>query len=306
MGELLSVVALTLFAANALVVSVASPLVPQRLGFLIALAFNLVFSALVVAGQFAIGWGPTSIHWDAVALFAIGGLLTTYIGRRLLFFTVEAIGPSRATALQVTNPVFAGIVSWIFLGQALSSGAMLFIVCVLVGLAMTSRSPRPAGYVDASSVPTTSERVWHPAHIALAAGIVGAASHGIGNVVRGASIHAWNEPVIGGLIGAIVAVIIYLVLHVDIGRLRADLREADPRGRRLWMLSGCLSIAAQTILMAAMRYIDVVVAIVISTALPLIVMPISALLLKNTENIRPLTVGGAFLILIGVTGLVVL
>lgn len=318
MGEVLALLALLLFSANALLVSVVSPRLGQEIGFLLALGANVVFSGLVVLAQRVVASGPFVVQWDVFAMFAVGGLFTSYLGRRLFFLSVHAIGPSRATSLQITNPVFAGIISWVFLGERLGVDAIGFILAVILGLYLTTRvrAERPAPVVVGTGdapVPSLGdvERHGHPSgktsgalptrEIALA--LTGAFSYGVGNVIRSTGVREWNEPVLAGFVGAVAGTLAYLLLHTQVRSLVARVREADRLGVYLWGLSGVLTISAQIALIASTRYIPIAVAVVVAAALPVIVIPVSVLFLHNREAVTGRTVLGGLLILGGVAGL---
>ena len=126
----------------------------------------------------------------------------------------------------------------------------------------------------------------------------------MGNVVRGAGVREWAEPVVGSLVGAAAGLVVYALVATDLRKLGAAVRGADPVGRRLWVLSGVLTISAQTCLIAASQYVPVAVAVVISAAVPIVVLPVSVVFLRRTEAVGVTTAVGAVLVLAGVAGLV--
>ena len=298
-GELLAVGSLLLFSANVLMVGTMTRRVPQDLGFLIALVGNVAFAGLVVLGQYLVGGEDLAPEWDAFGLFVVGGLLTSYLGRWFFLRAVTTIGPTRATALQITNPVFAALAAWALLGEALPPVALLCGLAVLAGLYLTSR---PAGRPDPVSTRAGSRSI-PVAEIGLS--LLGAVAYGLGNVARGAGVRDWAAPVVGSLVGATAGLLLYALVNTDLRKLRSALRGADPVGRRLWFLSGVLTISAQTCLIASSLYIPVAVAVVISSAVPLVVLPVSVVFLRRTESVGVATGAGAGLILAGVAGLVV-
>ena len=298
-GELLAVTSLVLFSSNALLVGPAIKRLSQDLGFLLALASNVSLAALVVLGQYALLGGPGSPpEWDAIGMFAVGGLLTSYLGRWFWTRSIATIGPTRASAVQITNPLFAAVFAWILLDEALPPVAVLCLLSVLVGLNFTSyrrRDPelRPANPRGGSvTLPQ------------LGIGLLGALAYGLGNVARGAGVRDWQAPVVGSLIGAAVGLVAYGLVNTDLRKLRSAVRGADRAGRRLWLLSGVLTIGAQTCQIAATQYIPVAVAVVISVSVPVIVLPVSVLFLRRSEAIGLPTTAGVLLILVGVAGLV--
>jgi drug/metabolite transporter (DMT)-like permease len=298
-GELLAIGALLLFSSNALLVGPAIRRLPQDLGFLVSLASNVVLASTVVLGQYLVLGGPGSPpEWDAIGMFAVGGLLTSYLGRWFWTRSIATIGPTRASAIQVTNPFFAAVFAWILLDESLPPVAILCGLAVLVGLNLTSRRRASADPVDAEqrgrSVPLT--------HIGI--GLLGALAYGLGNVARGAGVRDWEAPIVGSFIGALVGLLAYALINTDLRKLTSAMRGADPTGRRLWLLSGALTIGAQTAQIAATQYIPVAIAVVISVAVPVVVLPVSVLFLRRSEAIGWSTTCGVLLMLAGVAGLV--
>ncbi|MFP5335871.1 MAG: EamA family transporter [Actinomycetes bacterium] len=296
-GELLAIAALLLFSMNALVVGPAIRRLPQDLGFLVSLASNVVFASTVVLGQYLVLGGPGSApEWDAIGMFAVGGVLTSYLGRWFWTKSIGAIGPTRASAIQVTNPFFAAVFAWILLDESLPPVAILCGLAVLVGLNLTARRRLAAGQDD------DSRRSVSLVHLGI--GLLGALAYGLGNVARGAGVRDWEAPIVGSFVGAVVGFLAYAVVHTDLRKLAGAVRAADRTGLRLWLFSGGLTIGAQTAQIAATQYIPVAIAVVISVAVPVVVLPVSVLFLGRSEAIGMSTTVGVLLILGGVAGLV--
>lgn len=298
MGELLAVTSCLLFSVNVLIIGPAAQRLSQDLGFLLALACNVAVAAVVVAVQYAVS-DPGPVHWGALGLFALGGLMTSYLGRWFLLRSVTTIGPTRASALQSTNPIFTGLAAWLILGETLPPEAVLCGITVLAGLYLTSRPTVATRWVATGRLGSQSIPI---ADVAL--GLLGAAAYGLGNVARGAAVRTWEAPIVGGLTGAVAGLVLYAALNTDLRKLPSALRGADPAGRRLWLASGALTIGAQTCLIAASLYIPVAIGVVISSAVPLVVLPVGVLFFRRTEAVGPVTALGALLILVGVAGLV--
>jgi drug/metabolite transporter (DMT)-like permease len=129
-------------------------------------------------------------------------------------------------------------------------------------------------------------------------------AYAVGNVLRGASIRQWNEPVAGVMLGAAAALAMHLVVGKGHGEWVRSLRTADRIGVRLYVLAGVLTICAQMATVASMRYIPVAVASVITLATPIVVLPVSYWVLKNQERIGARTLVGAVVTLVGVAAIV--
>jgi drug/metabolite transporter (DMT)-like permease len=297
-GEFLAVASLLLFSANALVVGPAARRLPQDLGILLGLTSNVVLGAVVVAGLYVLTGPGAPMEWDAVGMFAVGGLLTSYLGRWFFTRSLLTIGPTRASAVQLTNPFFAAVAGWVLLGEALGPVAVLCGLAVLAGVYLTSRRTGAGRAIGAG----IGHRALSPTQ--LGPGLLGAVAYGLGNVARGAGVRDWEAPIVGSLIGAVAGLLAYALVNTDLRKLAGSLRGADPVGRRMWLLSGFLSIGAQTCLIAATLYIPVAIAVIISVATPVVLLPVSVLFLRRTEAVGVSTAVGALLVLAGVAGLV--
>ncbi len=301
MGELLAVGGLVLFSANAFVVRAAAVRLEQGLGFLVALAANVVAAALAVLGQVLLTGPFPAPPWQAVVLFLLGGVLANYLGRRGYFRSVELIGPSRAAAIQVTNPAFALALAWVLLGETVSRVDLAAVATVLAGLVLASLRPTLRLGRHHDPVPDGTRRgprLLPMAHLVPA--LVAALCYGLGNVVRSSGVRQWEEPLVGGLLGALAGTLAYVTLHVPVRSVLGEVRAADRGGLWLWGTAGTLAIGGQVAVIAATVHVPVGIAVAISSALPVLVLPVSVLLLRNTEGVTTATVAGSALILGGV------
>ncbi|MGH3666556.1 MAG: EamA family transporter [Egibacteraceae bacterium] len=318
MGELLAFSALTMFSLNALVVGEASRRVDYDWGFFIALLVNTAVAFAIVTVQLVVVGRAPVLEPLPLLFFLLAGVFATYLGRLLFFSTVVGMGPSRASAFQITQPVFASVLALVFLGQRLRPVEVALMGVILGGLFVVNRSrmavtpegeppsPHAAKSVRGVGGVATVERVRALAVrqrlllVALGSGL----SYAMANVFRSGAINRWNEPVIGSLLGALAGLGCYLALHVRAREVPARLRATERRGLRLFVASGVLTILAQTATIASLRFLPVAIANVFSVSLPILVIPLSLLLLRNREGITPQTVGGVVITWAGVVGLV--
>lgn len=258
------------------------------------LASTVVFGAVAVALDLVVRGLPPEPSREAVALFLLAGILSSYLGRKGYYRSVETMGPSRAAGVQVTNPAFALVFAWLLLDERLRAVGLAAMALVVAGLFLTSRVRTPdAGAHRRRAMSSLPLAVMGPA-------IFAAVCYGLGNVVRGAAVDDWRQPLIGGLLGAVSATAAYLALHVSVRELADRVAAADRRGLLLWSVVGGLTIAGQTAVVAATIYIPVAVAVAVSSALPVLVIPASVLVFGNRDQVTSWTVIGALLIVIGV------
>lgn len=300
MGDVLALVALLLFAVNAFVVRAASRRLEQGLGFLVSLVTNVVVGGALLGGQLLLRGEGLRVDWPAFGMFLLAGVFSGYLGRRGYFRSVETLGPSRATAVQAANPMFTMIFAWVLIGQALGWLDVAAILVIVFGVYLANRRG------DRSSPGTLAHEPARERLALLAPAVIATASYGLGNVLRGGAVEDWNEPIAGGVLGAVTATLAYLLFHISPRGFLARVRRADRRGLAWWTLTGGLTIAGQMSVIGSAAHIDVAVAVAISSALPMIVIPVSVVVLKIREAVTVVTALGAALITGGVAWLVLL
>lgn len=128
-------------------------------------------------------------------------------------------------------------------------------------------------------------------------------SYAVGNVIRGAAFQSWNQPILGGIIGAVLGFILHAVTskNINMSGFWSQVRISDRKGVLLYIMSGVITISAQISLIASMRYIPMTIANLISMSTSVIVTPLGFTLFKNYENITFKTIVGIILVLEGIS-----
>lgn len=311
-GELLALAALVLFSTNIIVTRLGSSRLPLAAGYLVSVSFNIAFSALLFGIELALRKAPW--HWDSygVLLFALAGGFSTYLGRWFIFEAIARLGPAKASAFQVSSPLFTFIIAWIFLGERLSALAVIAMLLTALGLLLVSLSNRRAGATDPTAAVRGSAR--RRARAGLAAlwrsgvliGVGSSAAYAVGNVLRGAAVRQWNEPVFGALVGAVAGIGLHFVFGSDHRSVIRGLYRASRAGLLLFAIGGIVTISAQVLVISAMNVTPVAVVALITLCTPLVVFPVSYFLLGNDEGINGGTLVGALLTLAGIATIILL
>ena len=308
-GELLALAAMLMFATNILVTKAASNRLNVGAGFVISVTVNLLFAAVVFALQLALR--ADAFRWDAagILLFMLAGACSTYLGRWFFFEAIARLGPAKASLFHVSSPAFTVIVAWLFLGEALPLSTLLAIIATIIGLFLVSAPPgalrmlsRGLGTGGVAASAGTRMKTWLASGFAV--GIGATLAYSVGNVLRGASVRQWNEPIAGAMLGALAAIALHLVIGSSHRSFVRAVFAADRTGVRLYALGGVLTICAQMFMIASMRHIPVAVATVITLCTPLVVIPASYWLMKNQERLGLATLIGAAITMGGVVAIV--
>lgn len=300
-GTALAFVAMAVYGACMLTVAAAAKDLGSGPGSLLAAATGVPIGIVIVLVQWAGGHGmnvPTP--WSIVS-FALAGICSTYLGRWLVFKSIELIGPSGSAGLQSISPLITAVFGWIFLGEVIGTIGFVGIAMGIAGLLAMSmgisrsqrKTARPAG-----AVRTGPQRGFI---FALLVGVGSAAAYSLSHVFRASGVREWNEALLGALIGAATGLLVLaLASH---RRLPDYVRQAraNPKAARIFLVVGGLQFLAQALVIASMKYIPTSMAALISMCTPLVVMPVSFFVLRNHERLNWVTVLGIVITLAGIT-----
>ncbi|MFB6130720.1 MAG: DMT family transporter [Salinigranum sp.] len=241
------------------------------------------WSAILVQGQHVLAHSG-----EALALFAITGLLGTAIARVITYTGVQRLGASINSAGINTRPVFSAIGAVLFLGEALTAQTAAGIVVVVAGLIAIALSQ--GGDI----------RGWDP--IDLIFPLAGALAFAAGNVIRRFGFTSTGISPLGGVALNETVGLIGLLIYVGIVH-RGQVREflSAPRGAYLWFgASGVVSAIALFALFTALSIGRVVVVDPISSPTSLFAILFTFLTLREVERVTTRLVIGAVLVVAGV------
>jgi drug/metabolite transporter (DMT)-like permease len=293
-GIAFALASMVCFAVNIFIVRNALMRVPVGLGFLVMLAVNVLFAALLFGIELAVRDEPFAVHWKAAGLFALAGLIGIYLGRRTMLDAVQLMGPARASVLHSASPLFTLVGAWILVGERLGAYEIGVMALVMLGLWFAQPTAGGGGMhgpeLDAKSLKRAAVLT-----------ILTVGSFGFGNALRGTAIRDWNEPVFGALLGVATALTFELLSSRKWRTKWHGLRVADRRGLLLYSLSGVVTVLGTMFSSVSMHYIEIAIATLIGYTTPLVVFPISVLVLRNRESLTLRTACGALMVLAGIT-----
>lgn len=303
-GYVLAVAALLLFTTAIVATKVASSRIELGLGFLIATSTNVAFSALAWAVQLALQPHSLSWNWQAFWLFGLAGAFSTYLGRWFFYESVVRFGPAKASIFQVSSPLFTALMAWLFLGERLTLLVATGMLLTVAGLMAVSYKPgalsfkAPAGAATATGArPTLHQRLLQSF---LLLGLGSSLAYAIGSLLRGSAVRAWNEPVLGALVGAVCGLALHLAFSSGKRQMLGRLKTISRSGAWLYALVGVVTISAQICVIASMRYLPLAVATLVTLCTPLLVFPISHRYFKSQDDITAATLAGSAVALLGI------
>lgn len=232
--------------------------------------------------------------WGLCA-FALAGICSTYLGRWLIFRSIELMGPSNASGLQSTSPLITAVIGWLILGETITLVGAFGFVLGLVGLLVMN-----AGIRQSTLAGRPQNGLASFVSSATLIGLASATAYSVSHVLRASAVRDWTEPLVGALIGAVAGVLTLLLASRK--QLSGYLRDArrNAAGVRMYMTVGALQFVAQSLAIASMKFIPASVAALISMSTPLIVMPLSYFVLRGQQKMSAASVIGICITLTGI------
>lgn len=300
LGYALALGALLFFTSGILVTKVASRRIDLGLGFLVATTVNVVFAGLAFLVQLCLRTGTPGWNAHAFWMFVGAGVFATYFGRWFFYEAVIRFGPAKASIFQISSPLFTALMAWLLMGERLSPLVVLGIVITVLGLMLVSYTP--GSFQKKIPAAVAVEQV--PAGLLpksiLVLGLGSALAYAVGNFLRGWGVREWNEPVLGGFLGAGCGLLLHLAFTPAKMQLLQRLKMASRSGVWLYAALGVCTISGQILGIAAMRYIPLSIATLLTLCTPVLVFPLSYLLFKNKDDMTPTVLSGSGLALLGI------
>ena len=301
-GVTLAFVAMAIYGACMVTVAAAAKGMSSGPGSLLAAAAGVPVGIIIVLMHWAGGQGvsvPTV--WSVVA-FALAGICSTYLGRWLVFKSIERLGPSGSAGLQSISPLITAAFGWIFLGEVIGTVGFVGIALGIAGLLAMSigidRSQRKT-VLPTLAMRAGSRRGFISATLLI--GVGSAAAYSLSHVFRASGVRQWNEALLGALIGAVAGLLVLALANYRLMREYVRQVRANPRAARVYLGVGGFQFLAQALVIASMKYIPASMAALISMCTPLVVLPVSYFALRNDERLSWVTVLGIAITLAGIT-----
>jgi len=236
-----------------------------------SLHFNrvrMIAASLIMGTLLIISGRPAAIpqeFWLPILLSSFTGVV---LGDFFLFVTMRRLGPRRTNVLFATNAVFAAIIGWFVLGEAVSAKTSMAVLFGFSGVVLAVVYGKPRDLLH------QWESVMPPLWIGIAAGLLAAVCQAFGVVFVRPVMEAGVDPVAVTLARAVIGAMLFWVTYpFDRSRAGAPL---FPRGKLLALtgLNGLFGLGVgAAMLMAALETGNVATVTILSSTTPVMILP---------------------------------
>ncbi|MCU0511689.1 MAG: DMT family transporter [Anaerolineae bacterium] len=263
----------------------------NRTRLVLALGCVLALHLLLTGTLLPLAAGPAPWLW-----LAASGLVGLALGDTFLFQAFVLVGPRLAMLMMALAPVLGGLLAWVFLGEVLAAADVAGIAVVVAGimLVVSDRAGQPLATAGGAS-----PRVYI---IGLLCGLGGAAGQAGGLVLSKIGLSYGLEPLSGNAIRLLAATAAVWLVTLVSGRARGTVHRLrqHPRAFAQMCLATLLGpVVGVWLNLVAVRAAPVGVAATLSSLMPILLIPISAVVFK--ERITGRAVAGTLLALAGTT-----
>lgn len=252
-------------------------------------------AAIVVSTGFVTLWGTVVVTWGPTnfapgldawgyAIFLVGGLVGTALGRLTNFTGIDRVGASVNSAVVSTNPLFATVLALVFLGELVSATQAVGVVVVVLGLVALTVSR--GGDLSGWSV----RELGFP--------LVAAMAYASGGVIRRYGLTTTPaEPLVGATLNetaALVGILSYFVARGGRTFPRIPLRATG-----YFALSGVFNVLGVLMLFYGLEQGRVAIVVTLAGTSTLFATTLSGLFLGDLERVTRGVAIGAVLVVTG-------
>jgi drug/metabolite transporter (DMT)-like permease len=210
----------------------------------------------------------------ALGWFTVAGVLSTFLGRDLLYKSIHGLGVVQASAVKRLNPFFSVLLAALILGEviSLSSGSGIGLIAVSFGLLVRE------------SLLRTRENT----------------ATGFAYITRKFGLEGISDAILGTFVGAIAGIACYYAAALFSSRYRASVLGVFSRANRWQVMAGVFMSLGQLALFGAIHHADVSRVVMIASLEIFITIFMSVYVIRIERRPSPTTLVAAVLATAGV------
>jgi drug/metabolite transporter (DMT)-like permease len=307
MGELLALLAAFSFGCANVMVKKGTNQHSVNNGAFLSILITFFLAGCIVLGQGILdGWvifTSKGVWW-----FVLAGILTAFIGRTLLFTSIQHLGSVRASAIKRLNPLFAVLIGIFFLQEAVNMWMIIGTICIFGSSALLMcesfiNAKKKKANVLASVKNEKRDGRFNMlkmlAGFGYAYGIISALAYAIGYVVRKEGLEEMPDPYMGTMIGAMVGILVFLVLSLFQERYRQSVKSTFSSFQPWLFGAGVATSAGQILYFAALLQSGVSQVAVIASTDVIFTLFLSSLVFKTHEGITKTVIFASITAMVG-------
>ena len=294
MAESFAIVAAFMFAmANVLVTKGTTPQSQDNGAFVSILITASFATILVVVTGFYTGW--PGLNSKGILWFCLGGALTAFLGRVFLYTSIQHLGSVRAATVKRLIPFFAVIIGVWLLGEPLTLTLVLGMILIFSGFFILAKDHlshrQEKNQKSNTKTQPIIKRLLHSVgNIGYVYGPISALSYAFGALARKKGLAEIPEPFFGAMLGAFVAILVFLIIATFQQRYRTSVRLTFTRFSP-WLFSAGVSSSIGQIFLFYALYFGTISRVTLITSMEVfITVFLSVWIFRTRENLTPIVI----------------
>ena len=315
MGSLFALLAALGFSLSNVMIKRGTTKTSKNNGAFVSIILTFLISGTVfITIGLSRGWpilNATGLLW-----FVIAGVLTTFLGRTLLYNSVQYLGSVRATTLKRLNPFFAVILGITILKESFTLTLFVGMVLIFSSFALLiydnykaneklKKNEVAAGTVGYVPIqPKKKKFNWKEfISVAYLYGILSALCYSFGYVARKMGLAEIPDPFFGSMLGAGVGALLFVITALFRERYRSAVVATFTKLEWWLIFAGVFSSIGQIFYFMALARIELSRVALIASTEVLLTIFLSMIFLRKVESYSRLVL---FAALIGMVGAMIL
>ena len=305
MGELFALLSAACFATANVTITRGSASGDADNGAFLSI---LLTAGVAAIAMFVSGHAPSadSLNIPGLAWFALGGVLTAFVGRVFLFASVQSLGAMRASTVKRLNPFFAVILGALVLDDSLGGWMIPGMILIFISFLFLARDSWRRSVVTATApgggTATMSSKLFD---LGLVYGPISAFAYALGYLARKQGLNYIPDPFLGTVVGALAGIGAYALASLAIPTYRTAITNAFTRFNLWFYITGTLASFGQLCYFVALSHSTVSRVALISSMEVFITIFLSLWIFRTRERLTAGTLIAACLGVAG-TGLILL
>ena len=225
---------------------------------------------------------PTEINYHGIIFFIASGILASTLGRMFNFMSIEKLGVAVSSSIMGSNPFFAILFAFLFIGEKISLSIFLGTLLIVSGIIFTR--------IDSGEGSRISSSIVFP--------LAAAAFYGASSVVRKIGLTIIPDATFGAVIGSASSFASFMLYFFVTQKFQ--LFQPSRRSVKFFVFSGIIISVGWLSMFSALSVGNVSVVAALIGANPLFSLLLSFLLLRDVEKFGSMVVLGCIAIVLGV------
>lgn len=210
---------------------------------------------------------------EALAFFALAGILVMAIGRSLVFVSIRRLGATRASAVKRINPFFSVLFATVLLGETINGLDATGMALIAAAFALMIRQSFRKS--DAANQPPPAvDYMW---------GVGAAACYASSYVARKFGLEALPLPAFGTMVSALVGLVAVAVVGIFVKRYRDNVRDIFRNATPATVAAGVAISFGQIFTFAALAHAQVMTVVMVGS-LEIFISNVLAVAIFRTEQ----------------------